>query len=58
MMGSQMFSDVLQTFSDVSDSCAELVYFWASSNESIGIDDPKEFDDPQFFDDPKGKNER
>ena len=57
-MGSQMFSDVLQTFSDVSDSCAELVYFWASSNESIGIDDPKEFDDPQFFDDPKGKNER
>ena len=46
MMGSQMFSDVLQTFSDVfSDSCADFGYFWASSNESIDFDDPKEFDD-------------
>ena len=39
-----------------SDSCGDFGYFWASSNESIDFDYPKEFDDPQFFDDPKGKS--
>ena len=32
-----------------SDSCGDFGYFWASSNESIDFDYPKEFDDPQIF---------